>query len=834
MYRATIGRWLSGTIVFKVTAKGLQRLNKLPFRDVWMSTIWFIFSLITLIFGLVHFFKGGVLDTPLAISLIFMVYNLIPQYLLLQYASYRPRTFYNIVCKVAMFLSTAMAIMGVVLVWVLYPKSYDYKSALGSSLFFIDSQRIGSLPPDFRVSWRRDAFTSENAVTVYLAANPNASLLFGDGSGFGSFDFGNGNSPFGFGGGGSSSMYGSSSSPFYGGIGSGLSPFSSDPFGRRRLLQSNGGGIQGASSALPSDPFTPPTAGLTLVPSPPSSKKSPASSPSAKTTVPDPTAGSTRAALSPPSATTVPDPLAGSTVAGSDGSGSGSSFDPFSPSSSTTTPGGIGSGINPLDPFAPTPGNLGFDQPLESYGVWDLEGGWISGMSGGNIKATTPIAFTTALLAWGFMSFPDGFQKAKQTQYLRDSVKWGADYLTKVYRSDPEKNTSLIVTRVGDVDTELMLWYRPEDGGVRDAYAVDLNSEYGGYGADLGGSVAAGLAAASILFRNGEDAQDTSYSKVYLQHAQDVYDASKHAKLRFTDSDFNMTLMYNSSTVYDDLAWGAAWLYKATKNESYLSDVYDFYIKHMEAEADIADWKYAFDWDNVFWPLNLLLAQETGKGTFKKQSEVFLRSWMCANNAANYTQRGRAFNPMTGKNKCLFISKHYSKILLVLIFNHIVASLGSTANTAMAALMYSNIVESTDSIASKTYKCWALSQLRYMLGDAGRSLVVNVGSNSPKRTQDRGAACPDPPAVCNRVTGLLSPDPDTYKLAGALVQGSGLSDNFMDIRSNDAARVGIENNAGFTGALAGAVLLPEGMWEVCLQSFGIYRNNPVCGAFVAV
>jgi hypothetical protein len=71
-------------------------------------------------------------------------------------------------------------------------------------------------------------------------------------------------------------------------------------------------------------------------------------------------------------------------------------------------------------------------------------------------------------------------------------------------------------------------------------------------------------------------------------------------------------------------------------------------------------------------------------------------------------------------------------------------------------------------------------------------------------------------------------------LRGALVQGPGLSDNFLDLRSNDAARVGVENNAGFTGALAGAALLPEGSWEVCLQQFGIYRNNPICGSFVNV
>lgn len=41
-------------------------------RDVWVSACFFIASLVCLIFGLVHFFRGP-LDTPLAISLIFMV-----------------------------------------------------------------------------------------------------------------------------------------------------------------------------------------------------------------------------------------------------------------------------------------------------------------------------------------------------------------------------------------------------------------------------------------------------------------------------------------------------------------------------------------------------------------------------------------------------------------------------------------------------------------------------------------------------------------------------------------------------------------------------------------
>ena len=59
--------------------------------------------------------------------------------------------------------------------------------------------------------------------------------------------------------------------------------------------------------------------------------------------------------------------------------------------------------------------------------------------------------------------------------------------------------------------------------------------------------------------------------------------------------------------------------------------------------------RYAYDWDNVFWPLNLLLAQETDRSTFRQQTELFLKNWICAGNAANYTARGRAYNPFSGE-----------------------------------------------------------------------------------------------------------------------------------------------------------------------------------------
>ena len=70
------------------------------------------------------------------------------------------------------------------------------------------------------------------------------------------------------------------------------------------------------------------------------------------------------------------------------------------------------------------------------------------------------------------------------------------------------------------------------------------------------------------------------------------------------------------------------------------------------------------------------------------------------------------------------------------------------------ALMYAAEAEATSSGLAREYRCWALSQVRYVLGDAGRSLLVGYGRKPPRRTQDRGAACPDPPEVRRRAGWL--------------------------------------------------------------------------------
>lgn len=50
----------------------------------------------------------------------------------------------------------------------------------------------------------------------------------------------------------------------------------------------------------------------------------------------------------------------------------------------------------------------------------------------GNLKMTMPTAFTTAMLAWGLVSFGPGYAEDPGTVLeVQQQVVWGADYLLK-------------------------------------------------------------------------------------------------------------------------------------------------------------------------------------------------------------------------------------------------------------------------------------------------------------------------------------------------------------------------------------------------------------------
>ncbi len=60
---------------------------------------------------------------------------------------------------------------------------------------------------------------------------------------------------------------------------------------------------------------------------------------------------------------------------------------------------------------------------------------------------------------------------------------------------------------------------------------------------------------------------DTAAAEQLLSRGRDVYAFARAVPALYTTADLNSTLLYNSTSFYDDLAWAAGWLYKATREE---------------------------------------------------------------------------------------------------------------------------------------------------------------------------------------------------------------------------------------------------------------------------
>ncbi|XP_020298964.1 uncharacterized protein LOC109863172 [Pseudomyrmex gracilis] len=129
------------------------------------------------------------------------------------------------------------------------------------------------------------------------------------------------------------------------------------------------------------------------------------------------------------------------------------------------------------------------------------------------------------------------------------------------------------------------------------------------------------------------------------------------------------------------------------------------------------------------------------------------------------------------------------------------------ANVAFLCLVAAT--SATDD-SNKRYYIFAKQQIHYMLG-SGRSYVVGYDATSPKQPRHLASSCPSKPAPCEqKIIQQNVINPQT--LYGALVSGPNVEDDFRDyrnIRTDDSqyTNVKVENNAGFTGVLAGLLQL---------------------------
>jgi endoglucanase len=492
-------------------------------------------------------------------------------------------------------------------------------------------------------------------------------------------------------------------------------------------------------------------------------------------------------------------------------------------------------GDAPADAAIPFRGPTFGYEASPKYAFADLTGGWANGGAIGTVKLSMTTAFTTTLMAWGLLTFPKGYAKAGEAGAALDTIRWGADYLLKTVREDTGPRKGYVLAyQVGNLTLDAADWSTPENMTEaqvkRPAYVVKTSQG----ASDLGGSVAAALASSSLAVRSAGG--DAAYADTLLTTARGLYAAaaareglygartpyvcsSKWAKGKAAAAkpvascppptafaNGSALAFYNSTTYRDDLLWAAAWLYKATNESIYMDDVTKWYSAHVEFEG-ARDAPLVFDWNNVFLGANVLLAQITDEGAFHVTIQDMLKQWICATtNKVLFTPKGRAWNREA-------------------------PSTGATANAALLSLMYGQLASKEVTRGKRDrYTCFARAQMRYILGDGGRSLMVGRGKKPPRHIQSRMAACPKAPAACDAAVHLYGPSPDPNLMRGAIVEFPAFDDHYADVRATNDSRVSIENNAGAGAALAG-LNQATGTWDQCLQGFGVLtKDYAVCEA----
>lgn len=161
-------------------------------------------------------------------------------------------------------------------------------------------------------------------------------------------------------------------------------------------------------------------------------------------------------------------------------------------------------------------------------------------------------------------------------------------------------------------------------------------------GPDLAGEMAAALAAASIVFRD-----NGAYSSKLIKGAQTLFafarDSGKRTRYSNSGGSSYIAPYYNSTGYYDEYMWGAAWLYYATGNKTYLSLATNEGIPRNAKAFYMTPDLSVPSWDNKLPQAMLLLTR----------LRIFL------NPGYPYEDMLRMYHNVTGLNMCSYLNSFH-------------------------------------------------------------------------------------------------------------------------------------------------------------------------------
>ncbi|PQM42703.1 endoglucanase 8-like [Prunus yedoensis var. nudiflora] len=426
----------------------------------------------------------------------------------------------------------------------------------------------------------------------------------------------------------------------------------------------------------------------------------------------------------------------------------------------------------------------------------DLVGGYYD--AGDNVKFNFPMAFSTTMLAWSVLEFGKGM--SSDLPHALDAIRWATDYFLKA-TSIP----GFVFVQVGDPYGDHNCWERPEDMDTpRTPFAVSKQFP----GSEVSAEIAAALAASAMVFRP----IDLKYSARLLKRARMVFGFADKYQGSYNDSlgPWVCPFYCDFSGYEDELVWGAAWLFKATKQPIYRNYVVQN-INKVESSAAV---KYIngvsylggsfaeFGWDSKHAGINVLVSKlimsmsGTGSTLFIQNADKFICTLLPESPtiSVSYSPGGLLFKP-GGSNM-----QHATTLsFLLVVYARYLKLSGRVVHCG-------NVVASPARLVKL-----AKGQVDYILGSnpLSMSYMVGYGKKFPQRIHHRGSSLPSvgqhPKQIdCKGGTDYYySKNPNPNLLIGALVGGPDINDSYADSREDFVqSEPTTYINAPFVGVLA--------------------------------
>ena len=137
-----LGGAFGRSITFKTTLKGADALRAKSVGDLWMPTTSFLALASALGFGMFKAATGPAVVSTLSISLIWIIYNAIPPYLLLHYNFIGKGQTLRLACTICHLMTTGLSLGALVLLWLVYPPEVREEEVFELFFFFFLRVRV--------------------------------------------------------------------------------------------------------------------------------------------------------------------------------------------------------------------------------------------------------------------------------------------------------------------------------------------------------------------------------------------------------------------------------------------------------------------------------------------------------------------------------------------------------------------------------------------------------------------------------------------------------------------------------------------------------------------